>query len=177
MFNQSDASRLTVLEAVMLFVLSCAGTRTATPTLQALGNAEYRSDMSPKKNVKLAGGMYREKIVPGSASELVIRLSDTFAAGDLNGDSVDDAAVVLISNAGGSGTFYHLAAVLDEKGLLRHIGSALLGDRIKLLSLSIDSGVIRVVMMTQGKNDPMIVTSLKVTNRYVLKGGELVLVK
>lgn len=177
MINKTDNSGLAVLVVVMIIVLSCAGTRIATPTLQALKNAEYRSDLSTRENVKLVDGIYREKIVPGSASELVIRLSDTFAVGDLDHNGGKDAAVILISNAGGSGTFFHLASVINKKGFLKHTGSVHLGDRIKLLSLSIKAGVIKVEMMKQGPNDPMTRTSLKVTNRYVLKGDDLVPLK
>ena len=56
----------------------------------------------------------------------------TSVAGDLNGDSVDDEATVLLLNSQGSGVFYYLNVLLnDGKGGLGLAGEALLGDRIK----------------------------------------------
>ena len=104
-------------------------------------------------------------------------LSDTMATGDLNGDGVADAAVVLVSNPGGSGTFYELAAVLNENGQPHHGASILLGDRVRILAMAIKDGQITVHMITQGPNDPMSIPTLEVTNRYELKDGKLVLVK
>ena len=38
------------------------------------------------------------------------------AFGDLNGDGVEDAVVVLVTNPGGTGRFYDLAPVLNQNG-------------------------------------------------------------
>ncbi|MGD8985899.1 MAG: META domain-containing protein, partial [Desulfobacteraceae bacterium] len=144
-------------------------------TIKGLKNAEYQSDFAINGRVKLSNGTYRGKIVPGSASELIVMLSDHVVFGDLNGDGADDAAVVLISDPGGSGRFRHLGVVINEKGSPQHVASQWLGDRVKVKSLSMSSGEIIVQMMTHGPKDPMCCPSFQVTRNYVLQEGKLVI--
>jgi uncharacterized membrane protein/heat shock protein HslJ len=159
---------------------SLSGTGISLPfckplTIKGLKNAEYQSDFAINGRVKLSNGTYRGKIVPDSASELIVMLSDQFAFGDLNGDGADDAAVVLITDPGGSGTFRHLGVVINEKGSPRHVASQWLGDRVKVKSLSMSSGEIVVQMMTHGPNDPMCCPTFQVTRNYVLQQDKLVI--
>ena len=143
-------------------------------TIHELKNAEYRSKWSAQGKIKLSDGIYREQIVPGSGSELVIKLSDKITFGDLNGDGLEDAAVILVSDPGGSGTFYDLAAVINSRGQAKEVASAFLGDRVKVEELSIRSGKIVVKMVTHRSTDPMCCPSLKVEQAYGLQGDELV---
>ncbi len=145
-----------------------------TLTMNDLKNAEYQSEFSANGTVKLTNGIYREKIVPNSATELIITLSDKVAYGDLNSDGDMDAAVILITDPGGSGTFHHLAIVLNQKESSNHVASQLLGDRVKVKSLSVRSGEIAVEMITHGPNDPMCCPALEVTQNYLLQGDKLV---
>jgi uncharacterized membrane protein/heat shock protein HslJ len=143
-------------------------------TLDVLKNAVYQSEFSANGKVKLTNGFYREKIVPESATDLVITLSDTVAYGDLNGDGMEDAAGILITNSGGSGTFRHLAVVLNQEGSPRHVASLLLGDRVKVRSLTVRSGEVAVDMITQGPKDPLCCPTLEATQYYFLQGDRLV---
>jgi len=143
-------------------------------TFEALKNTEYPSDLTPAKKVRLANGKYEEAIQPGAASKIAVSLSQLYAMGDLNGDGVDDAAVVLVSNTGGSGVFYQLVAVLNEGGTPKPIAATMLGDRVKLESLTIKSGEIVVEMLTQGPKDPLCCPSLKSTRSFRLQGDRLV---
>jgi predicted small lipoprotein YifL len=153
---------------------------TATPvpppalTLEALKNAEYQSEFPKSKKARLTDGKYEEEIVPGSASKLVIVVyPDMYAFGDLNGDGVDDAAVVLATSGGGSGTFISLEAVINDKGTPKHIASASLGDRARIQSIAIQSGEITVNMITHGPQDPLCCPTLEVTQKYKLQGDKL----
>jgi hypothetical protein len=157
---------------------------TATPTaippltLEALKNAEYQSEFTKSKKAKLTDGKYEEEIVPGAASKLTIVIyPDMYAFGDLNGDGVDDAAVVLATSAGGSGTFISLEAVLNDKGTPKHVASASLGDRTRLKSIAIQSGEIAVNMVQQAPGDPMCCPTMEVTQKYRLQGDQLVSTK
>jgi len=145
-----------------------------TLTMNELKNAEYQSEFSANGTVKLTNGIYREKIAPNSATELIITLSDKVAYGDLNGDGKEDAAAILITDPGGSGTFHHLAIVLNQKESSNHVASQLLGDRVKVKSLSVRSGEIAVEMITHGPNDPMCCPALEVTQNYLLQDDKLV---
>ena len=143
-------------------------------TIKELQNAEYRSKWSTKGKVKLSDGIYRERVMPDSTTELVIKLSDRIAFGDLNGDGVEDAAIILVSDPGGSGTFYDLAAVINSRGKAKHVAGAFLGDRVKVEGLRVGSGKIVVKMVTHRSTDPMCCPSLKVEQAYGLQGDELV---
>jgi uncharacterized membrane protein/heat shock protein HslJ len=143
-------------------------------TIEALKNAEYQSEFSVKGGVRLTNGMYKGKIVPDSATELVVLLSNEVAFGDLNGDGADDAAIILITDPGGSGTFHHLGVVINQKGSPKHLASQLLGDRVKVKSVSIRSGEIAVEMLTHGPNDPMCCPNFRVTRNYALRESKLV---
>ena len=68
---------------------------------------------------------------------------------------VADAAVVLITDPGGSGTFYDLVAVLDRKGNAIPVATTNLGDRIVINSLTIEDGQIVVDMLTRSPDEPM----------------------
>ena len=98
------------------------------------------------------------------------------ADGDLNGDGIDDAAVVFAVSGGGSGTFYSLAAVINQGGAAVHVSSALLlGDRIQLETLTIAEGVITVQMVAHGPQDPLCCPTQRVVRRYQLIEDELTL--
>ena len=101
-------------------------------------------------------------------------LADKLAIADLNKDGAQDAAVVLISSGGGSGTFYHLAAVLNDKGAPRHVSSILLGDRIKLKNVTVKNGEITVEMTMHGPNDPLCCPTQEVSKVYTLQAEKLV---
>ncbi len=142
-------------------------------TIEALRNAEYQSEFPASGKAKLTDGTYQEAIVPGSASKLNLILSEHVAFGDLNGDGAADAAVVLIADPGGSGTFRHLAAVVSEQGQLQHVASAFLGDRVKVESLAIQDGEIVVQMIAHGPNDGLCCPTQKVTRVLRLTGDAL----
>ena len=152
-------------------------TQPAALDTEALKNAEYRSEFAGEGKARLVNGVHVEKEAPNSATELRMTLSDMIATGDLNGDGLADAAVVLVSNPGGSGTFYELAAVLNENGKPHHAASVLLGDRVQIKAIAIKDGQVTVRMITQGPNDPLSSPTFEVTQKYKLEGGKLVLVK
>jgi RNA polymerase sigma factor (sigma-70 family) len=149
----------------------------ATLSLEALKNADYRSEHAGDGRFRLVNGVHVEKEAPNSATELRITLSEVMARGDLNQDGVADAAAVLVINTGGSGTFYELAAILSQDGKPSHAASAALGDRVQIKQMTIKNGEISVRLVTQGPNDPMSNPTLEVTRRYRLDGGVLVPVK
>ena len=167
------------LLVILLLSLGLASCRSSAPALtaDALKNAEYQSELTTSRKAKLSNGSYKEQAAPGSASQIIVTLSDQIAFGDLNGDRAEDAAVVLISSGGGSGTFYYLAAVLNQKGAPQHAASILLGDRIKLKSVTVKSGEIVVEMTRHGPQDPLCCPTQDVTQKYKLQGDKLVEVK
>jgi heat shock protein HslJ len=138
----------------------------------ALANMEYKSQWTRSGTALLVNGEYREPAAPGSATETVVRLTDQVAYGDLNGQ--DAAAVVLVTDPGGSGTFYDLAVVVEQGGQPVNLAITSLGDRLEIQALSIIGNEIVVEMINQGPDDPMCCPSQQVVQTYALEGEQLV---
>lgn len=139
---------------------------------EVLANMEYKSEWTQSSTAPLANGEYREQAAPGSATETVVTLTGDVAYGQLNNQ--DAAAVILVTDPGGSGTFYEVAVVVNEGGQPVHVASAPLGDRVQINSLSIAGNEIVVDMINQGPDDPMCCPTQHVIQTYALEGGELV---
>ncbi len=158
-----------------LILFSCATPSSKGPlTSDALMNGVYQAKWSLIGKVKLTNGIYTESFIPGSSTQIVVKLGEPIAMGDLNGDGVDDAAVILISNPGTAGTYYDLAAVVNIEGVPYNIAGDPLGESIRVKSLSVTAGVIKVEMVAHGPRDPLCCPTLPVTRNYRLQGNQLV---
>jgi hypothetical protein len=133
-------------------------------TMEALKSAEYQVE---KQTLQLSGG--RASLQPSGSALLLEQWTDF---GDLDGDGQPDAATVLVTQPGGSGSFYYLVAMLDRDGSPVQGAIALLGDRVKMQGVSVVDGQIRVRMLTQGPGDPMVNPTLLVERGYRLSGGD-----
>jgi len=138
-------------------------------SMDMLRNASY---FAPFYNhtVKLVNGAYSEGT---GTDQYSVQMLDTVAFGDLNGDGVEDAALILVENGGGSGVFESLVAVLDISGAPSQAGQAQLGDRVQIKALKIDSGAIALDTVVQGPNDPMCCPSQPETQSFRLIGKSL----
>ncbi|GAB4426730.1 MAG: hypothetical protein Kow0031_06580 [Anaerolineae bacterium] len=136
--------------------------------LEALRNAQYEVEYISGGVAQLSNGQYSEPAAPGSAALATVELSDFIAFGDLTGDGVDDAAVILMSSGGGSGTFYDLVVMVANNGAPTQIASTFLGDRVQIQSLVIQNGQAAVNMITQGPGDSMANPTMPVSRRYEL---------
>jgi len=164
---------LAVLLVLTMAAVWSACERAAAPspplTIDRLKNARYHCQFPKSKEALLHDGWYVEEVGPGASTKLVIRMAEEHAFGDLNGDGIDDAAVVLVCDPGCGGTFFQLAIVLNQEGKPRHVGGALLGDRIKLHSVSIDSGQISVELTRHGPHDLICCPTEEVRQFYRLQ--------
>ena len=163
---------------VSLLLLACGGLnphkKTATKlTVTELKNAAYQSQYTTDSKAKLTDGEYRERVVEGSAAEVVVTLTDTIAFGRLS-DCREAAAVIMKSETGGSGTFTDLAVVVNDNGRPQNIATKLLGDRVKVKNISLKAGTITVDLITHGPDDPMCCPTLEVSQMYELQGNTLI---
>jgi hypothetical protein len=167
---------LTLLAMIIVQVCSrmqhAKGTHSAL-TIEKLKNAEYHSEYTAGGIAKLTNGVYREKILEDSASEIVVRLTESIAFGELSW-GLPAAAVILKTEPGGSGTFTNLAVVIDNEGTPENIASKFIGDRVKVQSIAIEASTIVLRTITHGPNDPMCCPILEVTRKYGLRGRGLV---
>lgn len=164
----------TLIAAVV--ACSCSGLTSSPGSSRlddaALEQATYCSSfLSGEGPVTLHDGRYES--ANADARETVM-LMEPRPTGDLDGDGREDAAVLLVSSGGGSGVFVELAAVVNRGGVAVHVASAPLGDRVKVKSLAIQEGVIRVEMVTHDEDDAACCPTLDVTISYGLRGGRLV---
>ena len=192
MFRIKSLSLISMLIAELVIMSACtpaANSTTSIPptqipqnssnanphlTLDQLKNSTYPSSFTASGRIQLTNGQATQDI---AASKLTVQLADQYAFGDLNGDSLEDAAVVLISNSGGSGTFFDLAAVLNQNGRPNSVAAIQLGDRVQLKSISVAAGLININMIAHGPSDPLCCPSLEVTQTYQLQGDQLIQVK
>ena len=141
--------------------------------MSAAANASYPLEYAAEDVVQLTGGEYREPAADDSAAEVVVQLTDFIAAGQLN-DGQEAVAVILVSQTGGTGTFYDLAVLTEQDGQLTPAAVTYLGDRIIINSLQIEDGQINVDMVVQGQEDPFCCPTQHVIQTYELQGDELV---
>jgi Immunoglobulin-like domain of bacterial spore germination len=145
-------------------------TATAFPPLTGdmLKNATYQL-LTYQKTVTLKDGNYEN----GSGADYILAtLLPQIAFGDLNGDGSQDAAVLVAENAGGSGTFVSVYAIINQAGKPLQSGAALIDDRPNIQALSIKDGQINVAALIHGGNDSMANPTLTVTEAYqLIKSG------
>lgn len=96
------------------------------------------------------------------------------AFGDLDGDGVDDAIVVLVSSGGGTGIFYQLVAVTQRNGIVETPAVKSLGDRIMINQINITNRIVTADMITQGPDDPLCCPTERQVLKLKVQGSEFV---
>jgi len=117
--------------------------------LDQLKNATYTLMAINNVPVKLIDGKLNFSD-PANMINAVGQLIEPPAFGDLNGDGLKDAAVIIATNTGGSGTFHELIVVLAQKGQTADLQ---IGDRILEKQLTIQDGKIILDYLRQGPKD------------------------
>jgi hypothetical protein len=143
-------------------------------SLEALGNLTYRGILD--EPVTLSAGWFEgEPFVAGGASRPTVSLlADPVAYGDLNGDGREDAAVLLASDSGGSGSFIYLATVQSRDGVPDNMATLLLGDRVQVRSLAVEGERLVVRLLSHAPGDPACCPSLEMVREFTLEGETLV---
>ena len=148
------------------------GPSTGAPTPEQLGNTTYHAVL--KEPVTLQDGVYegRPYLSTSASRPTVTLIESTITFGDVAGDETDEAIVLLATNMGGSGVFFHLAVVRNHDGAAQHIGMIPLGDRVKVEALEISDRKIVVRLVEHGPEDPMCCPTLAVHREWQLQDGE-----
>lgn len=147
----------------------------ATLTLDVLSNMTYRLAYADRGGwvdvVKLVNSEERKE---GGFWRLD---REHIAFGDLNGDGVDDAVVVLEEWGGGTGLFFNLVTVIRRNGRLETPAVADLGDSIKINEIAIRHGIVTVDMITQGPNDPRCCPTERQVRKLAVRGNSFISVQ
>jgi heat shock protein HslJ len=149
------------------FVASAATQAPAGLSPTDLANMTYHVPYTASGTAMLTDGVYSEPAAPGSASMITVTLTQFIAYGVLNG--LQAAAVVLRSEAGGSGVFSDLAVVVREEGQPVNLATILLGDRVQINQVAIEAEQVRVDMVQAGPTDPLCCPTQAVSNTYAIQ--------
>lgn len=135
----------------------------------------FFSNRTPSGTVRFIHGEYRAMIAPGSASELVVTVTDLRAIGVVNGEPI--AGVVMATDLGGSGTFYDLALLIKKPGGWTHVDTQFLGDRVKIHSVALRGNELIIDMATHGPQDPLCCPAHRVRRAFAVDSGRFVAVE
>lgn len=129
-----------------------------------------------KKYIQLKDGKFKQEGSPDVY--LKVELVD-YVITDLEGNMTDDAVLVLATSPMGSGVFYELTTLISdtEDDFIRQGQNILLGDRIKINSMSVNEGQINLEMTIHQPHDPSCCPTKKVTKKFVFSEGNLTEVK
>jgi len=157
-------------------ILSCAGLNDPASVPDALlaadpANTSYLID---NDWIQLDNGRREWQAATGSSSRIRITILGEPISGDLDRDSMEDAALFIIYQGGGSGTFYYIGAALAERGQFRGINTILLGDRISGPIAMIQNGLIIVNYFDRKPSEPMAaVPNLEQTRYFIVQDSKL----
>ena len=140
-------------------------------TEEQLRNTWYDTPSSGK-HVKLENGVYEA----GSREEgnYAYVGYDRAVFGDLNGDGVDEAAVLMWESGGGSGAFYFLCVVANRQGEPVCIATTKddFYDRTKVNSVEVTERKVIIDAIVHGENDPLCCPTKPARITCTLVGGE-----
>lgn len=140
-----------VLLCFSLATLSCA-VPPAPPASDPM-NASYRLE---GESVRLRHGRAATVMEAGAASQQKTRVFGEPVVGDLDGDEEDDAALILVSDAGGSGSFYYVAVARHGQESDQGSNAVWLGDRIVVRDIAIRNGLLIVRYLDRRSDEPMV---------------------
>lgn len=167
---------------IVLAAAACSGDQPPADEEGAytLGDALYTLpplSTGEPDTVRLVDGEYLQRYDESAATVRRVTLSDFVARGKLDGNPSEDAAVILIDQPGGSGTFYYLAALVRSGEGWESVTAVLLGDRIRIESLSVDSEdrEVSVTFLTRAAGVAMAAEpTVRQTRHYRAVAGSLV---
>jgi hypothetical protein len=151
---------------------------TNTPTVPPLTEAMLRNGTYrlPQfgETVTLVDGKFDR--AESMENLLHVQIVEPIAFGDLNGDGVADAAVILSENGGGSGFLISVVVMLNQGGVPVQSADRFIEDRAQINNLTIQNQRIALDAIIHGVQDPMCCPTLPAVETMQLWHGGLVLV-
>ena len=124
--------------------------------------------------VPLINGRFNAVAAPGSATRIMAAVFGRPLFGDLDHDGDEDAVVVIVYDPGGSGTFYYIAAAINQNGSYSGTAGYLLGDRIIAQVVKFHNGVVLAQYLDRRPADPMSAPpSVRTAIQLRFSGGKL----
>ena len=161
-------------------LLNCSASPTPTQEPTEIPAQEFAADplnatySIEDRTVRLQDGRSERSITPHSATTMKTVVYGKPVYGDLDGDGQKDAALLLIHDPGGSGTFFYVAGALIINGAFRGTNAVWLGDRITPPDLQIRNGILIVSYADRGRGEPMGTTpTVQMAKYLILKNAQL----
>lgn len=133
-------------------------------SLPSLWNAAYQVETLGDTLVRFVDGSAEE-----TRSDRGVRfraqLQTLHARGDLDADGAEEAAVVLVTETGGSGTFIDLVVFTADGSRSRQLAAVSLGDRVQVESLSLEDASVVVTLVEHDDEDPLCCPTRSVVRR------------
>ena len=142
-----------------------------TPTIEQLQAATVNGVF--EQPVTLTGGAYEgEPAEPGAASRPMLTLwVPSVHFGDVDGMPGSEAVAMLGATSGGSGEMVHVAVFGVRDGALANLGTAPVGDRVRLQSLWLERGKVIMDVIEAGPEDAACCPTQVARKTYGIEGG------
>jgi hypothetical protein len=137
-------------------------------TRDLLRNGAYSLPDTMRSPFRLVEGTYQ------SDAGDSVWMGDSIGYGDVNADGHEDAVVTIVANTGGSGSFVHVVVLFNTRGTYRQGPHLLLGDRVIITGLHVQSNNIMVDLMDHAPGDGLCCPSQAKTIRLVVRGSQIV---
>ncbi len=105
------------------------------------------------RTVTLVNGRAEVPAGPGASTKITTEIWGKPERSDLDGDGREDAALILVHDSGGSGTFYYVVAAIRGDGAYRGTAGVFLGDRIQPRTIGIVDNRITVEFLGRDPGD------------------------
>ena len=159
-------SRFLFLFAGLIVLDAFAQQQASRQAARIFGNATYVMwDGYAAQTTTLVDGIHDEPY-------LYVRYDGQYVYGDFNGDGVQDAAVILIENNGGTAEWYTLTFLIHDGETLVHRASRVLDDRAIINSMRETNGKVLVDMFVHQEGDCMAGPTKRVRNVYAYEGPD-----
>lgn len=126
---------------------------------------DVRTEPPPTKNLTVTIGDQRFDLVDGIAekqtapgSKETVRVVGEGVSGDVNGDGIPEAALLIADDPGGSGTFYYAVLAVNDGGTWHATNALPLGDRIKPEAIEYANGQFVYHFLERKPDEPMAAT-------------------
>lgn len=105
--------------------------------------------------ITLTNGRAETRVEEGSATMVSTEIFGEPVYGDIDGDGDEDAGVLIKQEPGGTGTFYYVAAAINNDGNYEGTNAILLGDRVAPQNIQVSGGSVIANYADRGVDEPM----------------------
>jgi len=107
----------------------------------------------------------------GATTKTTTRIFGVPVRGDINGDGLADAALLIVQDTGGTGRFYYAAAALNERSGAVGTNAVFLGDRVAPQNIEIRNGQVIANYAERRPTEPFTTQPSIGVSKYLIFDG------